>query len=150
MDTAAKPPRPPDSVHDEGLEFEITDFGEARRVLDDESISQFHVATVVSVEQWKRLRRAKVPSDRALTGEGIDWLMKLPPHLRPQRLGAQFPRIVNALAAVWDDPDGQQTALDRLVDDGRKGRAGFPPEVRDEIVALRDWTIALRGFEEPF
>ena len=45
------PARP--SWHDEGLDFEPTDFGEARRVLDNESISQFDVATVVSPGHWK-------------------------------------------------------------------------------------------------
>ncbi len=105
MDPPKKQPGSPASTwEDEGLEFEITDFGEARRVLDDESISQFHVATDASPEHWKRVRRAKLPTDRALSGQGIDWLLSLPPGLRPERLGAQFPRIANALAEVWNEP----------------------------------------------
>jgi hypothetical protein len=134
---------------DEGLEFELTDFGDARRVLDEESISQFHVATA-SPEQWKRVRRAKLPTDRALSGAGIDWLLGLPPNVRPQRLSMQFPRIANALAAVWDEPSECQAAFDKLLCGERAGRAGFPPEVQHELVALRDWWVALRQFNEPF
>jgi hypothetical protein len=29
-------------------------------------------------------------------------------------------------------------------------RAGFPREVREELAALRNWAIALRGWDEPF
>src|SRR5664279_4457045 len=103
----------------ESLEFEVTDFGEAKRILGDEWISQFHVARVVSTEQLKRLRRATLPTDRALSGHAIDWLINLPASLRPQKLSAQFPRIANALAQVWHDPNECRAALDNLLDDGR-------------------------------
>ena len=53
---------------DKGFEFEFTEIEEARRILDAESMSQFDVATVVPPEHWKRLRRAKLHTDRALTG----------------------------------------------------------------------------------
>jgi len=63
MDPSKQQNPPPASTwKDEGLEFEITDFGEARRVLDNESIAQFDVATAVSPAQWKRLRRAILPT----------------------------------------------------------------------------------------
>lgn len=141
MDPSKKPSTPPPAAwQGEGLEFEITDFGEAKRVLDDESISQFHVATVASPAQWKRIRRAPLPTDRALSGQAIDWLMSLPAELRPQELSAQFPRIANDLAAVWHEPVECQATLDKLLGDERKGRTGFPPQVHDELVALRDWT----------
>ena len=58
----------------------------------------FHVETVVSAAHWKRLRRAKLPTDRALGGQAIDWLLSLPPGLHPEKLTRQFPRIANALA----------------------------------------------------
>src|SRR3954468_23289808 len=64
MDRSKQQNPPPASPwQDQGLEFELTDFGEARRVLDNESISQFDVATAVSPAQWKRLRRATLPTD---------------------------------------------------------------------------------------
>lgn len=141
MDPAEKPPTAPDSRwQEEGLEFELTDIEEARRILDGESISQFDVATVVPPEQWKRLRREKLPSDRALTGAALDWLTALPPALRPHHLSRHFPRIVNALAGVWEEPEECQAALDGLLFSERKGRKGFPPAVHAELVALRNWT----------
>jgi hypothetical protein len=140
MDQPKKPPTSPESVWGEGLEFELTDIEDARRTLDAESVSQFDVFTVDRPEHWKRLRRASLPTDRALTGQAIDWLLALPPTLRPQLLSRQFPRIVNALAEVWHEPEQCQAAFDRLLRDGRKGRKGFPPAVHDELEALRNWT----------
>lgn len=141
MDPPKKQPSSPAStLQDEGLEFELTDFGDARRVLDDESISQFHGATVDSPEHWKRHRRVKLPTDRALSGQAIDWLLSLPSSLRPQNLSSQFPRVANALAEAWHEPQECQAALDKLLCDGRKGRKGFPFVVRDELIALRNWT----------
>ena len=141
MDPLKKPSTAlPSPWQGESLEFEVTDFGEAKRILDDESISQFHVETVVSPAQWKRLRRATLPTDRALSGHAIDWLISLPASLRPQKLSAQFPRIANALAQAWQEPNEFQAALDKLLDDGRNGRSGFPREVYNELMAMRDWT----------
>ena len=128
-------PSPP--WKDEGFEFELTDFDEARRILDSESLSPFDVAAVVPPEHWEKVRRRRVPTDRALTGRGIDWLLALPAPLRPQNLSLQFPRIVNALAEAWPEPERCRAALDGLLCDGRKGRQGFPPEVHQELVALR-------------
>ncbi len=125
---------------DEGFEFELTDIDEARRILDTESVSQFDVASIAMPERWKKLRRGTVPTDRALTGRAIDWLLALPPTLHPESLSRQFPRIVNALAEVWHEPEQCQVALDRLLGNARKGRQGFPVAVNDELVALRNWT----------
>jgi hypothetical protein len=71
MDPTDKPPPPPatDSEWDEGLDFELTDIEEARRILDHESDSQFDVASITKPEQWKRIRRASLPTDRALRAE---------------------------------------------------------------------------------
>ena len=137
-------------LEDEGFEFELTDLEEARRVLDSESMSQFDVATVASPAQWKRVRRHTLPTDRALSGRAIDWLLRLPAGVRPEHLSSRFPRIANALAEVSDDPEESRTSLDKLLGDGRKGRKGFPPEVHHELIALRDWMIALSSWEEPF
>ena len=151
MDPTQKQPAPPAVAwQDEGFDFELTDFDEARRVLDHESISQFDVASIASPEQWKRLRRETRPTDRALSGPTIDWLLGLSPDLRPEKLGQQFPRIANALAEVWHDADAREAALDNLVASERRGRAGFPPDVQRELKALRRWTIGLRGWNQPF
>lgn len=141
MNPAEKPtPPPPSNWQDEGLEFEITDFGDARRVLDDESISQFTVAVNDSPAHWKRVRRASLPTDRALSGRTIDWLLSLPSNLRPQHLTTKFPRVANALAEAWGEPEECQAALEKLLFCERKGRKGFPLEVQNELTALREWT----------
>ena len=153
MDTHRKPPSlPAPAWQEEGLEFELTDLEDARRVLDEESLSQFDVVSIGAQEedQWKRMRRKKLPTDRALGGQAIDWLIGLPESVRPTRLGTQFPRIANALAEVWDDTEERQAALDKLLFDERRGRKGFPPEVQHELVALRDWMVALKDWNEPF
>jgi hypothetical protein len=138
MDQPKKQPvSPSSSWHDEGFDFELTDFNEARRILDSGSLSQFDVAAVMPPEHWEKLRRRKVPTDRALTGRAIDWLLALPATLRPQNLSLQFPRITNALAEVWPEPERCQAALDELLCDGRKGRQGFPVAAHQELVALR-------------
>jgi hypothetical protein len=124
---------------DEGFEFELTDIEDARRTLDSESMSQFDVATVDAPDKWKRLRRAKLPTDRALTGQAIDWLLTLPPALRPQKLSREYPRIVNALAGIWHEPEQCKVAFDKLLCSQRKARRGFPVAVQQELVALRNW-----------
>src|SRR5829696_5838646 len=103
---------PASTLYDDGLEFELTDFEEARRVLAGESTStpSIRAAAVVSPAEWKRLRRATL-----LSGQAIDWLLKLPPALRPQHLRTQFPRIAHALAVVWDEPDERRAALRKLI-----------------------------------
>jgi hypothetical protein len=139
LDKPRKPFTSAESVWDQGLEFEFTDIEEARRIHDAESESQFDVAAIARPQHWKKLRRISLPTDRALTGRALDWMTTLPPTLRPQLLSRQFPRIINALAEVWDEPGQCQVALDRLVCDTRKGRTGFPPAVREELAALRNW-----------
>ncbi len=140
MDQSKKQFSSPESLwQDEGFEFELTDIEEARRILDNESLSQFDGAAVVPPEHWKKLRRKNLPTDRAVTGQAIDWLLSLPPTLRPQNLGVQFPRIINALAQVWDDPERCEAAFARLLCDRRKGRKGFPDAVHHELVALQSW-----------
>ena len=141
MDQSKQPPVSASSFpQEEALEFELTDIEEARRILDAGSLTQFDVANVVRPEHWKRLRRRSLPTDRALTGQAIDWLLDLPSALRPQNLSLQFPRITNALAEVWHEPQQYQATLDTLLSDGRQGRKGFPDVVRHELVALRSWT----------
>jgi hypothetical protein len=70
--TSPPPPSATDSEWDEGLDFELTDIEEARRILDHESDSQFDVASITKPEHWKRIRRASLPTDRALTGRAIE------------------------------------------------------------------------------
>ena len=140
MNSRLAPASPGSAGPENGFDFELTDIAEARRVLDTESLAQFDVATVAPSALWKKLRRSGLPTDRALTGHAIDLLTSLPPPLRPDHLSVKFPRIVNALAEVWDEPDRCHAVLARLLGDDRKGRAGFPQSVMRELLALQRWT----------
>jgi hypothetical protein len=125
------PPRDPMS-----LDFEPTDFASARAALDElpAGVGRLHA---VQHGYWEARRRPAQPADRALAGATIDWLLSLPPPLRPRRLGERFPRLANALAQNWRDPVLRTALIDELLIDRRGGRQGFPPEVRGELEALR-------------
>lgn len=126
----AQPPIPPDSI-----DFEITDFDVARRALDELPAG---VAAVQRLKggQWEAHRRKPLPTDRALTGEAMDWVMALPPTLRPYSTSEQFPRVVNAIAASWSDIAFSLRVIDHMVHDYRGGRRGFPIAVQKELNGL--------------
>ena len=127
-----KKPPPPGSI-----EFEITDFDEARRALDElpPGVEQMHQLRAGGSE-WEGRRRKPLPSDRALTGEAMDWVVSLPPPLRPHSACEQFPRVVNAVASSWADPAFSVQVLDHMINDYRGGRRGFPAAVQGELAAL--------------
>jgi hypothetical protein len=126
-----KRPTPPGSI-----EFELTDIEHARLALEELPEGVDKVPTL-ALNYWEQKRRKPVATDRALQGSTIDWLLKLPPPLRPRELCDRFPRAANALAAAWRDVEQRIEALDELLADRRGNRRGFPPEVRSELQALR-------------
>jgi hypothetical protein len=116
------------------IEFEITGVNEARKEAEKP-------AAIVALEKllpgyWEEQRRPLSPSDRALTGKSIDWLMTLPGSARPKTLSEQFPRIVNHLVVHWGDLACTQLALMRLLADERGGRKGFSLQIEQEIGRL--------------
>ncbi len=125
------PPRDPMS-----LDFETTDFASARAALDElpPGVGRLHAP---QHGYWEPRRRPAPPADRALAGSTIDWLLSLPPPLRPRRLGERFPRLANTLAQHWRDPVLRIALIDELLVDRRGGRQGFPPEVLGELEVLR-------------
>jgi hypothetical protein len=125
--------RPPGAI-----DFELTDLSAARSVLDDLPEGVLEVERL-QPGYWEARRRKPVPSDRALTGAAMDWLIRLPAQVRPQALVEQFPRVVNAIAQVWSDPAAGPRAMARLLTDDRGGRRGFPPEVERELRQLADY-----------
>jgi hypothetical protein len=129
-DPASKPETPPGSI-----DFEITDFDLARRALDELPAG---VAAVQRLKgsNWESMRRKPLPTDRALTGEAMDWVVGLPSNLRPYSTCEQFPRVVNAIAASWNDLPFSLRVIDHMVNDYRGGRRGFPLAVQNELQAL--------------
>jgi hypothetical protein len=129
-------PHPTGPAQPDALDFELTDFDTARAAHDrlPEGVDRLPELTP---GYWERHRRKPQPTDRALAGATIDWLLALPPSLRPRQLCDQFPRVANAVAAAWADRAERARVLDDLLVDRRGGRRGFPVSVVREIEVLR-------------
>ncbi len=117
------------------IEFELTDLENARLALEElpEGVDKFQM---LAPNYWEQRRRKLLPSDRALQGSTIDWLLKLPLSLRPRELCDRYPRAANAVATAWHGSE-RAAVLDDLLSDRRGRRRGFPPEVKSELEALR-------------
>jgi hypothetical protein len=127
-------PEPGASRYD-AIEFELTDLDDARRAHDalPEGVDKL---PELAPDYWEQRRRKPLPTDRALQGTTIDWLLELHVALRPRELCDRYPRAANALAAAWRG--GEFAAvLDDFLSDRRGRRRGFPPEVRVELERLR-------------
>ena len=75
-----QPPKPPRPIGT--IDFELTDFEDARHVLDDLPPGVAEAKHLLP-GYWEQQRRKSVPTDRALTGAAMDWVIRLPPALRP-------------------------------------------------------------------
>lgn len=129
-------PHDPASRDPGSIDFEPTDLSTARAALDELPPGVERLPTLAP-GYWEQRRRKPQATDRALSGGAIDWVLSLPPSLRPRELCERFPRVANALAEVWRDPARRAALLDDLLLDRRGGRQGFPPEIRREIEQLR-------------
>jgi hypothetical protein len=85
-----------------------------------------------------RNRRWKQPIDQELPATAR-WAASLPMEVQPLALLQRIPRIANALAHVWDDHSGRLRYLDDLLVDRRGGRRGFPPDIHQELLMLREY-----------
>jgi hypothetical protein len=126
---------PSKSAQFDAIEFEITDFDEARRALDELPPGLAQVQQK-NAGYWESKRRGPLPSDRALTGAAMDWILALPPSVRPHTTCEQFPRVVNAIAEAWSDVPLSSRVLDHMINDYRGGRRGFPATVQAELTML--------------
>jgi hypothetical protein len=133
--SSQQPPKPPPQRPPGSIDFEITEFEDARHVLDDLPPGVVE-AKHLQPGYWEQQRRKPVPTDRALTGAAMDWVIKLPPALRPHATCEHFPRVVNAIASCWADNSYSVQVLDHMINDYRGGRRGFPAVVQQELAAL--------------
>ena len=120
---------------EEPLTFETTDFADARRALD-EPPAGLEVARLLREPGWSGRRRPPEPTDHAMLGRTVDWLLRLAPAARPTHLADAIPRIANALAERWSDTPAAAAYVGDLLIDRRGGRKGFPPEIKRELVML--------------
>jgi hypothetical protein len=126
----------------DSLEFEFTDLHEARHVLD------LPPAGVIESRQlepgyWASRRRSPTLTDRALSGDTMDWAMRLPSDLRPFKLCERFPRIANAIAKEWASRAYCESLFASLSADRRGKRRGFGAEVQRELDRLRAHRAAI-------
>jgi hypothetical protein len=127
----SKPPLPPGTI-----EFELTDFSDARDALDDlpEGVREVQA---LAKGGWEAQRRKPLASDRALTGKALEWLIGLPAELRPRQLSESYPRVANLIAEYWGHPQRRIEVLDELLTDSRGKRQGFPAAEAQELRNLR-------------
>jgi hypothetical protein len=92
---------------------------------------------------WERRRRPLLATDRALTGRSLEWMMQLPPPLRPKTMCDRYPRIANSISETWSDTNASLTLFEHLLHDRRSGRRGFPADVQREIEVLCEHRIHL-------
>ena len=80
---------PPDSRPLGTIEFELTDLSDARQVMDDLPPGVRELEKLAP-GYWEQRRRKSLVTDRALTGAALDWLIKLPPEVRPRPCASSF------------------------------------------------------------
>ncbi len=137
--SAPRNPAPPEG----SIDFQLTDLDDARHALEELPAGVGRVPQMAP-DYWLQRRQRPQAADKALVGATIDWLVSLPPQLRPQTLCDQYPRAANALAQAWNGPQ-RLAVLESLLTDSRGNRRGFPLQPRRELEALREATLALVG-----
>jgi hypothetical protein len=95
-----------------------------------------------TVKDVKVLRKAS-PYNRVLPASR-SWFDSLPRAVRPTMLVVQYPRIVNLLAQQWNDVAACSAYFDELLVGNRPDRRGFPEDVRQDIVVLREYFMRSR------
>jgi hypothetical protein len=93
-------------------------------------------------QNWTGRRKAK-PAE-FLFPTTMRWTATLPSEFQPTAIGEAFPRIANALAALWTRPDAFMSYLDDLLIDKRGGRQGFPIGALAELHALSGYYAVSR------
>ena len=134
MSTLKPPPKFQPSAAG-GFDFERVSLDSARAALDELPTGIARGLDAVP-GYWLKNRRAALASDRALTGLAMDWTVQLPENVRPLVTSERYPRIINAIANAWADPETRAEMFDHLLNDRRIGRRGFPIDVEREISAL--------------
>ena len=92
-----------------------------------------------TISDWQAVRRRNDANDNVLHDRAFKWLAALPADMRAMATARQFPRIVNRIADLWGHCEYTRLYFQSLLIDRRKGRKGFPPEVRKELEALQHY-----------
>ena len=90
--------------------------------------------------EFTRQRRASPVAFLLLNTQ--EWLDALPRRVQPYALCKLYPRIANRIAAKWADMEALSAYFDELLVARRRGRSGFPLEVRNDLCVLREYHSA--------
>ena len=90
-----------------------------------------------TASDWQAMRADSDTEDSVLHDRTFKWLVTLPADLRPVATGRRYPRIVNRIGDLWGHCEYTRLNFQNLLIDRRKGRKGFPPEVKCELEALQ-------------
>jgi len=118
----------------ESLEFEKVSVSDVRREIDGQHKRN---------EESKRAPERAPPGSAVLLDETSCWIAELPANVRPIALARKFPRIANSIAELWRRVARCEEYLDTLVVDVRGDRSGFPADVAQELMALRNYYAVL-------
>jgi hypothetical protein len=116
------------------LEFEKISVSDVRREIDGQRKRN---------EERKHADRRAPQGSALLLDETSRWIAELPANVRPIALVRRFPRIANSIAELWRRVARCEEYLDTLVVDLRGDRSGFPPDVAQELTALRNYYTVL-------
>ena len=90
-------------------------------------------------DDWHPARQPADAEADTLQDRTIKWIASLPNTLRPMATGGLYPRIVNRIGDLWPNCEFTRLYFQSLLVDRRKGRRGFPADVRAELEALQHY-----------
>ena len=124
----------------EPIAFESIPFAAAKRI---------HDGFPEDEPDWESHRVvAKSPDD--LSPSALQWMDRLPATVRPLDLASDFPRIVNRISALWNQPEPCRKYLTELLIVGRKKRQGFPLAIVSAISDLTAYFTKLNPEGRPW
>ena len=83
-------------------------------------------------------RRGEPVDESRLSAETVAFLSSLNQTVRPYQLAVRFPRIVNNVARLWQQPGQLDRYLAELLIDTRGNRQGFPLRILTELITLKE------------
>jgi len=93
-------------------------------------------------QKWSR--RPPVPADNQVLAQTSDWLDALPTRARPVHLPVKFPRIANDVARLWRDTAELDLYFKDKEFSPREDRTGFPPIIKEELLAMQLHSLRTR------
>lgn len=97
----------------------------------------------VTSRTWER--RSLRPDDDHVLDSTLGWLGALPKGVRPVHLPGDFPRIANDLARLWPETSALDAYFQEKEFSPREGRHGFPPLIKEELLAIHVYSLRSRG-----